>query len=48
MGAQIIDGRELAKKTRIELKKKVNKLYEKRGVYPGLTVVLVGENPAPA
>lgn len=48
MGAQIIDGRELAKKTRIELKKKVNKLYEKRGVYPGLTVVLVGENPASA
>jgi methylenetetrahydrofolate dehydrogenase (NADP+)/methenyltetrahydrofolate cyclohydrolase len=46
LSAQIIDGRELAKKTRIELKKKVNKLFEERGVYPGLTVVLVGDDPA--
>ncbi len=48
MSAQIIDGRELAKQTRIALKKKVNKLYEERGKYPGLTVVLVGDDPASA
>lgn len=48
MAATIIDGRKLAKETRIKLKKKVNKLYEKKGIYPGLTVVLVGEDPASA
>ena len=48
MSARIIDGRELAKQTRIELKKKVDKLYGERGVYPGLTVVLVGGDPASA
>ena len=48
MSANIIDGRQLAKSIRIELKKKVNKLYEERGVYPGLTVVLVGDDPASA
>jgi methylenetetrahydrofolate dehydrogenase (NADP+)/methenyltetrahydrofolate cyclohydrolase len=48
MAAQVIDGRELAKLTRIALKKKVNILYEERGVYPGLTVVLVGDDPASA
>ena len=46
MPAQIIDGRELAKQSRIALKKKVNKLYEDRGIYPGLTVVLVGDDSA--
>lgn len=48
MAAQIIDGRELAKKIRIGLKKEVNKLYEERNKYPGLTVVLVGDDPASA
>ena len=48
MSAEIINGRELAKQTRIALKKKVNKLYEERGIYPGLTVVLVGDDPASA
>ena len=48
MSANIIDGRQLAKSIRIELKKKVNKLYDERGVYPGLTVVLVGDDPASA
>ena len=48
MKAQIIDGKELAKQTRIKLKKKVNALYETRNVYPGLTVVLVGADPASA
>jgi methylenetetrahydrofolate dehydrogenase (NADP+) / methenyltetrahydrofolate cyclohydrolase len=48
MTANIIDGRELAKQTRIKLKKKVNKLYLERNIYPGLTVVLVGEDPASA
>ncbi len=48
MAAEIIDGRELAKQTRIKLKKKVDKLYQERGKYPGLTVVLVGDDPSSA
>ncbi|MCK5128852.1 MAG: bifunctional methylenetetrahydrofolate dehydrogenase/methenyltetrahydrofolate cyclohydrolase FolD [Clostridiales bacterium] len=48
MQAQIIDGRELAKQTRIKLKKKVNSLYEQKSKYPGLTVVLVGDDLASA
>lgn len=46
MSAQIIDGREMAKQTRIELKKEITKLVEAGGKAPGLTVVLVGEDPA--
>jgi len=42
MTAKIIDGKEIAKKIREEIKKEVDKL----GKTPGLAVVLVGENPA--
>lgn len=43
--AQIIDGKELAKKIRKELKDDVQVLKEK-GVNPKLAVILVGEDPA--
>ncbi|MBN2853783.1 MAG: bifunctional methylenetetrahydrofolate dehydrogenase/methenyltetrahydrofolate cyclohydrolase FolD [Clostridia bacterium] len=45
MAAIILDGSELAKQNRIEMKKQVSQMIEK-GVTPGLAVVLVGENPA--
>jgi methylenetetrahydrofolate dehydrogenase (NADP+)/methenyltetrahydrofolate cyclohydrolase len=45
MAAKIIDGREIAEKIRQELKMEIEAL-KKRGVTPGLAVVLVGENPA--
>lgn len=45
MVAQIISGKEIAKTIREELKVKADELIAK-GVTPGLTVVLVGEDPA--
>ncbi|REJ25402.1 MAG: bifunctional methylenetetrahydrofolate dehydrogenase/methenyltetrahydrofolate cyclohydrolase FolD [Bacillaceae bacterium] len=45
MVATIIDGKELAKEMRSELKKEVEQLKEK-GVTPGLAIILVGNNPA--
>jgi len=45
MGAQIIDGKEIAKTLREEIKKEVEVLTEK-GMKPGLSVILVGDNPA--
>ena len=42
--AEIIDGKELAKKIRKELKKDVDKLKEK-GVNPKLAVIMVGNDP---
>ncbi|MGN1327955.1 MAG: bifunctional methylenetetrahydrofolate dehydrogenase/methenyltetrahydrofolate cyclohydrolase FolD [Clostridia bacterium] len=42
---QIIDGKELAKKTREELKVKCDKLKEK-GIVPKLAVIMVGDNNA--
>lgn len=44
--AQIIDGKEIAKKIRAEVKERVPVVTEKIGVTPGLTVILVGEDPA--
>jgi methylenetetrahydrofolate dehydrogenase (NADP+)/methenyltetrahydrofolate cyclohydrolase len=44
-GAQLIDGRAVAKATRLALKEKVATLAEK-GVVPGLDVILVGDDPA--
>jgi len=41
MVATIIDGKELAKEMRSELKKEVEQLKEK-GVTPGLAIILVG------
>lgn len=45
MSASIIDGTAIGKQIREELKAEVGEL-RKRGVVPGLTVVLVGEDPA--
>ena len=42
--AEIIDGKELAKKVRKELKKEVDSLKEK-GVNPKLAVIMVGNDP---
>ncbi len=43
--AVIIDGKEVAKKTREELKKEVDVLKQ-NGITPKLTVIMVGDNPA--
>ncbi|HHV93579.1 MAG TPA: bifunctional methylenetetrahydrofolate dehydrogenase/methenyltetrahydrofolate cyclohydrolase FolD [Firmicutes bacterium] len=45
MGAQLIDGKRIAAEIRQEVKAEVAELRE-RNVVPGLTVVLVGEDPA--
>ena len=45
MPTKIIDGNEIANEIRNELKKRIAELRSK-GVIPGLTVVLVGEDPA--
>lgn len=45
MGAQIIDGKALAAKIRDEVKREVQELNI-GGIYPGLAVILVGEDPA--
>jgi methylenetetrahydrofolate dehydrogenase (NADP+) / methenyltetrahydrofolate cyclohydrolase len=45
MKAQIIDGKEIAAKKRMEIAQEVHKLKES-GVTPGLAVILVGNNPA--
>lgn len=45
MPARIISGTEIAQEMRAELKPQVDELVNK-GVVPGLTVVLVGEDPA--
>jgi methylenetetrahydrofolate dehydrogenase (NADP+)/methenyltetrahydrofolate cyclohydrolase len=47
VGAQLIDGVALARKVRDEVARDVAALRE-RGVVPGLTVVLVGDDPASA
>lgn len=43
--AVIIDGREVAKKIKEELKEKVNELKEK-GIYPKLAVIMIGKDEA--
>ncbi|MBE3555169.1 MAG: bifunctional 5,10-methylene-tetrahydrofolate dehydrogenase/5,10-methylene-tetrahydrofolate cyclohydrolase, partial [Thermicanus sp.] len=45
MTAMLLNGKELAKKRRSEIKSLVERLKE-MGITPGLAVVLVGENPA--
>lgn len=47
MTAQILDGKELAKKVKEDLKLEVDKLREK-GVIPKLAVIMVGDNSASA
>lgn len=46
MPAQILDGKALAQKVRKDVAAEVARLKPEHGVVPGLTVVLVGENPA--
>jgi len=43
--AKIIDGKEIAAEVRREIKERVKKLKE-MGITPGLSVILVGDNPA--
>jgi methylenetetrahydrofolate dehydrogenase (NADP+)/methenyltetrahydrofolate cyclohydrolase len=45
MTARILDGKSLAAATRTVLKEKVDALVQ-RGVRPGLTVIIAGDNPA--
>ena len=42
----IIDGKKIASDLREDLKKKITELKSKYKVAPGLTVILVGEDPA--
>ncbi|MBI1388665.1 MAG: bifunctional methylenetetrahydrofolate dehydrogenase/methenyltetrahydrofolate cyclohydrolase FolD [bacterium] len=46
MTARILDGKALAKTIRDEIKTEVEQFIAESGVQPGLTVVLVGDNPA--
>lgn len=46
MTAKLINGNEIAKQIREELKQEVIQLKEKYNVTPGLVTILVGENPA--
>jgi methylenetetrahydrofolate dehydrogenase (NADP+)/methenyltetrahydrofolate cyclohydrolase len=45
MNAQIIDGKKIAAEMRKELQREVEAL-KRNGIYPGLAVILVGDNPA--
>lgn len=44
--AKIIDGKEIARQTREEIKADVAAFIAETGVTPGLAVIIVGENPA--
>jgi methylenetetrahydrofolate dehydrogenase (NADP+) / methenyltetrahydrofolate cyclohydrolase len=44
--AQLIDGKAVAARVRVEVKAEVEQLKASRGLVPGLTVVRVGEDPA--
>ncbi len=46
MAAEILDGRALAERVRLDVAREVATLAARTGVVPGLTVVLVGEDPA--
>lgn len=43
---ELIDGKALSQKMQAELGRKVERLKEQHGIIPGLTVILVGDNPA--
>jgi methylenetetrahydrofolate dehydrogenase (NADP+)/methenyltetrahydrofolate cyclohydrolase len=45
MAAIIIDGKKVAEEIRVEIRERAA-LLAKRGIQPGLAVVLVGEDPA--
>lgn len=46
MTAKLIDGKEIARVMREEMKEDVKNLRSRKGVVPGLAVVIVGEDPA--
>ena len=46
MSAMIIDGKQVAREIREELKQEVSRMKETLHVVPGLAVILVGDNPA--
>ena len=46
MTAKLIDGKAIAASVRAQVKEKVAAFTARTGIRPGLTVVLVGENPA--
>lgn len=46
MAASIIDGKEIARQIRAEVKAEAERLRKKHGLVPGLAFILVGENPA--
>ena len=46
MSATIIDGRAVAKQIRAEIAERIERLFERHGVRPGLAVILVGEDAA--
>lgn len=48
MSATIIDGKEIAKQVKAEVKEAVAKMEAEHGYTPGLATVLVGEDPASA
>lgn len=48
MSARILDGRLLADQIRAEVAQGVAELLDQKGIVPGLTVVLVGDDPASA
>ena len=45
---QIIDGKDIAAKTRLRIKEETAKLVDITGITPGLAVILVGDDPASA
>lgn len=46
MTAKLIDGNAIARKVREEIRVRVEALKQRRGVTPGLAVILIGEDPA--
>jgi len=43
---EIIDGKKLAAQTKKALSEQINRMKKERGITPGLTVILVGDDPA--
>jgi methylenetetrahydrofolate dehydrogenase (NADP+)/methenyltetrahydrofolate cyclohydrolase len=46
MNARIIDGKAVAASLRVEYRERIQKMFAERGLRPGLSVILVGEDPA--
>ena len=46
MAAKLLDGKVIAEQIKQDVLAQLQELKEKRGVTPGLAVILVGENPA--